>query len=69
MIYFMGFSVAANIIGKNAILDFDCDQIYQYYQIVSKTINHSSSTNAASYPPNAFDRFSQNMRATLIQTP
>ncbi len=68
MIYFIGFSVAANIIGRNATLDFDCDNIYKYYRVSSEFLRPKS-TAVASYPPNFIDKASESIKGTLIQTP
>lgn len=70
MIYFMWFSIAANIIGKNATLDFNCDDIYRYYQTTSDYFFHKNKKPAiASYPPDFMSRMSENIKTTLIKTP
>lgn len=70
MIYFMWFSIAANIIGKNATLDFNCDDIYRYYQSTSDFFFHKSEEPIiASYPPDFMSRVSENVKSTLRETP
>lgn len=70
MIYFMWFSAAANIIGKNATLEFDCDDIYSYYQSSSDLFfKKPKDSTMASYPPDFRERMSENIKTTLKETP
>lgn len=74
LIYFMWFSVAANIIGSNAALDFDCQDIYKYYNSIlqNKRLVGEPQTNeqeVVTYPLSWSKKTSLDIKKILKETP
>lgn len=70
LVYFMGFSVAANIVGSNTALDLNCDDIYQYYSNFSSTFSKGNSKPLMTKVKlNWSDRIENRLREELHDSP
>lgn len=72
LVYFMGFAVAANVIGSNRTLRINCDDIYAYYTKVSDRVRPGKKSPERNFTQETLswgDRVSRELKILLNDTP